>query len=79
MCASRKHVSAEGKTDLGDKLPGLGPAYGMLIHEHPHQLWHSYGGVGVIQLEGHFFWECIQGPMSLLEPPHYILRDSLPP
>lgn len=41
----------KGGADLGDKLPSLGPAYGMLIHEHPHQLWHSYGGVGVIQLK----------------------------
>ena len=38
-------------TDLGDELPSFGPANGVLVHEHPHELGHAYGGVGIIQLE----------------------------
>lgn len=61
--------------DLGDNLPGLGPADAVLVHEHPHQLGHPNGGVGVIQLEGHLVWEGIQGAVSLLEAAHYILHS----
>lgn len=63
--------------DLGDNLPGLGPANAMLIHEHPHQLGHPNGWVGVIQLEGHLVWEGIQGAVGLLEAAHYILQNHL--
>lgn len=62
--------------NLGYKLPSLGPAYSVLIHEHPHQLWNAYGGVSVVQLERHLLRECIQGSMSLLEPPYHILQQA---
>lgn len=62
--------------NLGDKLPSLGPADSVLVHEHPHQLWNAYGGVSVIQLERHLLRECIQGPMSLLEAPYHILHNK---
>ena len=52
-------MSKQKECNLGDDLPRLGPAYTMLIHEQPHQLWHSYGRVSVVQLEGHLLWESI--------------------
>lgn len=46
----------------------------MLVHQDPHELWHPNGGVGIIQLEGHFVWEVLQGTMCVLESSHHILH-----
>lgn len=61
---------------LGHEIPGGSPAEAMVIHEHPHELWHCDGGVGIVQLEGNLLRELVEGVMRLPVPPHHILHAN---
>ena len=44
-------------TGLGGHLPRLIPGQIILIHKDPHQLCHSHGGMGIVELEGNLLIE----------------------
>ena len=74
IMSSRQANKAGQGSHLAGDVPGLGPAQLVLIHQHPHQLWHCDGGVCVIQLEGHLLGKLVKVGVRLLPPPHHILQ-----
>ncbi len=70
----------QGVVGVGERLradiPGLFPVQSFLVKQQPHQFGNGDGRVGVVELDGDFVVECVEGLILFFVAPHDVLEGG---